>query len=178
MTHRVEPYCFVRLVFSEGVARLGASFGERFSDITLGFCGCGEEQWVRVPSSITYLVEALCPCSLEVSYSLHCPVDPDLTWQWLFDLHLVRHPVGAEARLVYLLQLLVNRFGTRSTKGYELPFTLSHARMGELIGATRSTVTRQITALRDRGLLQLSGGGKERMLLSPALIENDPFPSW
>lgn len=175
LTHRIEPQCFVRLTFQEGVARVGASFGERFSDITVGFCGCGDEQWVQVPSSIAYFVEALCPCSLELMYSQQCPVSQDLICQWLFDLHLVRHPVGAEARLVHLLQLLVNRFGIRSPQGYELPFTLSHARMGELIGATRSTVTRQITTLRDHGLLHLTGG-KECMLLSAELVETDPFP--
>ena len=92
-------------------------------------------------------------------------------WNWLFDLHLVRHPVGAEARLVALLQLLVSRFGIRRGDGYLLPMPLAHARIAELIGATRSTVTRQISLLRRLNHLQLIDPDGI-FLLSEQLVES------
>ena len=94
--------------------------------------------------------------------------------QWLIALHLVRHPVGTEARLVALFQLLVMQFGIRRSDGYLLPFTIPHSRLAELIGATRSTVTRQINALRQQSELQLWEDGA--VLFSDRLIEQKPPP--
>ncbi|MFO8238212.1 MAG: helix-turn-helix domain-containing protein, partial [Prochlorococcaceae cyanobacterium] len=42
--------------------------------------------------------------------------------------------------------------------------------MAELIGSTRSTVTRQISQLRQQGLLSIDPGG-EALLLTPELVE-------
>ena len=49
-----------------------------------------------------------------------------------------------------------------------LPFPLSHGRIAELIGSTRSTVTRQITRLRQKHLLSIEEVGGE-FLFSSAL---------
>lgn len=94
--------------------------------------------------------------------------------QWLIALHLVRHPVGTEARLVALFQLLVMQFGIRRSDGYLLPLTIPHSRLAELIGATRSTVTRQINALRQQDELRLWEDGA--VLFSDRLIEQKPLP--
>ncbi|HGY5549182.1 MAG: helix-turn-helix domain-containing protein [Prochlorococcus sp.] len=147
--------CYVRLAFHHGVARLSGCFGDHLSDVTLAFCGDAEAGWLRLPYDNTFLLEALTNSSLELQYSDRLPIEQDLLWKWLFDLHLVRHPVGAEARLITLFQLLVNRFGIRRGDGYLLPIPLGHARIAELIGATRSTVTRQISQLRKLNHLQL-----------------------
>ncbi|HGY5553589.1 MAG TPA: helix-turn-helix domain-containing protein [Prochlorococcus sp.] len=137
------------------MARLSGCFGDHLSDVTLAFCGDAEAGWLRLPYDNTFLLEALTNSSLELQYSDRLPIEQDLLWKWLFDLHLVRHPVGAEARLITLFQLLVNRFGIRRGDGYLLPIPLGHARIAELIGATRSTVTRQISQLRKLNHLQL-----------------------
>lgn len=92
----------------------------------------------------------------------------------LIALHLVRHPVGTEARLVALFQLLVMQFGIRRSDGYLLPFTIPHSRLAELIGATRSTVTLQIKALRQQGDLRISGD--EGLMFGDTLIEDNPLP--
>ncbi|MFL0769467.1 MAG: helix-turn-helix domain-containing protein [Prochlorococcus sp.] len=165
----------MRLRFTQGVARLACSFGELFPDITLAFCGEQEVKWLSLPFQNNFILEAMSTSSLELQYEDHCLLEQDLIWEWLFDLHLVRHPVGAEARVAALLQLLVNRFGIRRSDGYLLPFVLGHARMAELIGATRSTVTRQITLLRqqsDLSVCETSG----RFILSARVIENMPTP--
>ena len=175
LTPPSEKHRFVRLRFSEGVARLACSFGELFPDITLAFCGEQEVKWLSLPFQNNFILEAMSCSSLELQYQDHCLLEQDLIWEWLFDLHLVRHPVGAEARVAALLQLLVNRFGIRRSDGYLLPFALGHARMAELIGATRSTVTRQITLLRqqsDLSVCEASG----RFVLSARVIETMPTP--
>ncbi len=159
------------LIFKQGIARLAGSFGGEFPDITLGFCGFPQMDWIRLPSSSNFLLEALTDINLELSYIDKCPLENDITWQWLFDLHLVRHPVGAGYRLVSLFKLLVSRFGIKKGHYYVLPFALSHARIAELIGATRSTVTRQITELRNQKHVQLIDPDGS-LLLSEVLIKS------
>lgn len=100
-------------------------------------------------------------------------MERDLIGEWLLDLHLVRHPVGTDARLASLLRLLVARFGIRTTKGYQLPFTLGHARIAELICATRSTVTRQLVVLRQSGQIR-QGEASGSLLLAPGFVDQGP----
>tara|TARA_Y100001968_G_scaffold318264_1_gene348258 strand:+ start:297 stop:986 length:690 start_codon:yes stop_codon:yes gene_type:complete len=161
----------VRLTFHEGIARLSGSFGNTFPDVTLAFCGNDESSWIRLPNESNLLLEALNDCQIDFQYEKSCPLHHDLMSQWLFDLHLVRHPVGSEARIVSLFQLLVSRFGIRRGDGYFLPFALGHSRIAELIGATRSTVTRQITILRQQKDLYLKEPEGE-FLLSARLMES------
>lgn len=176
LTPAQDSECYICFSFRGGVVRLGRNFGDHFPDITLGFCGGTEDQWLWLGCDAAYRLEALCECSFVIRYHKQCPVPRDLVAEWLLGLHLVRHPVGSDARLISLLQLLVTRFGTRTATGYELPFLLSHSRMAELIGATRSTVTRQLIALRNDGLLQVSQT-KESLLLSPAMLEDCTIPA-
>jgi hypothetical protein len=164
----------VRIACEQGVARVAAGFNENFPEMTLAFCGDPEGQWLRLPQGVILMLEAVIPCSLRLQYEEHCPVHNDLLMQWLIALHLVRHPVGTEARLVALFQLLVMHFGIRRSDGYLLPFAISHSRLAELIGATRSTVTRQINALRQQGDLQVIAGSS--LLFSDGLIEQKPLP--
>ncbi len=161
----------VSLSFLKGVGRISGSFGESFSDITLAFCGQSESNWVKIPSKSGLLLEALTASSIDMEFRDKLPFIQDLTWQWLFDLHLVRHPIGADARLVSLLKLLVSHFGIRTGDGYLLPFSLGHARIAELIGATRSTVTRQLTILRQQDDLTINDP-KGYFLLSARIIES------
>ena len=173
LSSQTDQSRYVRLFFQQGIARISGSFGDHFPDITLAFCGDSESSWIRLPDCSNFLLEALTNSSIGLHYADNCPKDQDLLWDWLFDFHLVRHPVGAEARLVALLKLLIGRFGIRRSEGYELPFPLGHARMAELIGATRSTVTRQITLFRNKNDLQLIEPGGT-FLLSARLIESTP----
>ncbi len=173
LSSQTDQSRYVRLFFQHGISRLSGSFGDHFPDITLAFCGDSESSWLRLPDGSNFSLEALTNSSIGLHYADNCPREQDLLWDWLFDFHLVRHPVGAEARLVALLKLLIGRFGIRRSEGYELPFPLGHARMAELIGATRSTITRQITLFRNKNDLQLIQPGGT-FLLSARLIESAP----
>ena len=152
--------------FDKGIARFSSSFDDHYDDITLGFCGQNKSEWLRLPIASSLLLEAMNDCVFSFKYEEECPIHQDLMMQWLFDLHLVRHPVGSDVRLEYLFRLLVRRFGVRHrNSGYLLlPFNLSHSRIAELIGTTRSTVTRHITRLRQEKLILLDEGNSNLML--------------
>jgi hypothetical protein len=147
----------------EGIGRISASFtqpaGRCCSDVTLAFAAPEECPWLRLPAAASCLLVAHTPIHCELQAVQHCPVTHDLISDWLLQLHLVRYPVGADLRLRSLLQLLVQRFGRRNAAGYQLPLELGHARLAELIGSTRSTVTRQISQLREQGLLRPAPSG-------------------
>ncbi len=138
------------LIFNKGFGRLAGSFGGNFSDITLAFFGSKERHWLRFSMSSNFLLEALSDSSIQIEYLERCPKNNDSIKKWLFDLNLVRHSVGAEARLISLINLLVSRFGVTTNNGYLLPFSLEHSRIAELIGVTRSTVTRKLALLKSQ----------------------------
>ena len=60
-------------------------------------------------------------------------------------------------RLLGFLTLLIEEFGQPCEGGYYLPFTLTHAQIGNAIGSTRVTVTRLIGKLRRQGLVRTYG---------------------
>ena len=73
----------------------------------------------------------------------------------MFHLHTIKHPIKAEDRLLKLFKLLISCFGKRTSKGYLLEFFLSHSHIDEIIGATRSTVSRGISTLTRAKLIEL-----------------------
>jgi len=185
LSRSLDPSVWVRLEIETGVGRISASFGEMRPDVTLAFCSPNEPEWLRFPHGGFSQIEAL----TDMRFRLHhlttaqrqatdraWPTEltgQDLIAEWLLDLHLVRQPVGTDARLAALLRLLVLRFGLRTVHGYQLPFALAHARIAELICATRSTVTRQLVLLRQAGqIIQEEGTGS--VLLAPAFVDMGP----
>jgi CRP-like cAMP-binding protein len=58
-------------------------------------------------------------------------------------------------RLRGFLTLLVEEHGEPSEQGLLLPWSLTHAQIGDAIGATRVTVTRLLGALRAKGFVQI-----------------------
>jgi hypothetical protein len=187
LSRSFEPSTWMRLEVQSGIGRLSASFGDCWPDITLAFCGGSEPEWLHVPQGGFCQIEGL--TTMQMCLHRFSPDQPqtgalpsltvmgerDLIREWLLDLHLVRLPVGTDTRLATLLRLLVDRFGIRTAEGYRLPFSLGHARLAELICATRSTVTRQLVLLRQAGLVRQdeSAGG---LLLAPRFMEKGPQP--
>lgn len=60
---------------------------------------------------------------------------------------------GIERRVLVLLWLLADRWGTVSPEGVNLPLRLSHRLLGELIAARRPSVTTALRALAEAGLI-------------------------
>ena len=68
--------------------------------------------------------------------------------KWIIQLHIVRNETNLENRLMKFFRLLITRLGKRTPEGLLLENTLPHARIAEIIGSTRSTVSRTIGSLR------------------------------
>jgi hypothetical protein len=139
------------LLITQGFCRISACMGDDHDDLTLAIAGPGEPNLLRIPAEMSFMVEAVTASSLTLQYLTSCPSEVDLIYTWLLQLHHVRHSLGAEARLIRLLQLLVNQFGIREATLYRLPLCLAHARLAEMICSTRSTVTRQLAQLKRSG---------------------------
>ena len=98
----------------------------------------------------------------------------DAVNEWTLQLLRIRHLGNAEQRLQALFSILVNRLGRRCGQWCELPFRLTHERIGELIGSTRVTSTRLISRLRTADLLK-APAGDPTLSLSPEFIETSPL---
>jgi len=108
-----------------------------------------EEGGFLHPKSCNLQLEALSESTLTIQYGQELiSRQDDFLTEWLMALHIARRPVKADERLLNLLKLLVNRLGRRTKEGCTLSFLLSHSRLAEIIGTTRSTVSRSMAKLR------------------------------
>jgi hypothetical protein len=142
------------------------------SEVTLGFVGPGDLQLVRIPAGCVACLEAL----TDVSVSWRDPgasfqASEELLGDWMAVLLRVRSHPQAGQRLVALFQGLLCGHGRRTSEGYWLPFALSHLRLAELVGSTRSTVTRVMCLLRQRSTL-LSSDEQMGLVFDPAFLED------
>ena len=56
-------------------------------------------------------------------------------------------------RLLSFLRVIISEYGELCEEGYYLPYLLTHAQIGSIIGSTRVTVTRLMGKLRRQGLI-------------------------
>jgi CRP/FNR family transcriptional regulator, cyclic AMP receptor protein len=75
-----------------------------------------------------------------------------------FYLALAQIP-GVDRRLLLLLWLLADRWGTVTRAGVEVPLRLSHRMLGDLVSAQRPSVTTALKVLANRGLIEPRVGG-------------------
>jgi hypothetical protein len=170
-----EGPSFFSLKTKHGVGRLATFSKIKRSDITLGFTGALHCEWLIAPREAQLSIEALTPLQMTVIATDSFCKEHELIRCWLWDLHHVRHPVGAMARLTALLQLMIIRFGNRISEGYTLPFSLSHSRLAEIIGVTRSTATRLLSVQRQQGWVQVNSQNG-MYVVTPLMM--DLTPKW
>ena len=168
--------CFCELATTYGIGRVGVVAAIGRSEITVGFVGAERREWIQRPAAAELSIEALTTLHLEIKPISNNSTGQELIGQWLWDLHFVRHPVGAMARLKAFMQLMLVRFGHRTIDGYVLPFQLSHSRLAEVIGVTRSTATRLLSLMRQQG--QISINTADSSLLVSPLVMDSPQPWW
>jgi len=146
---------FVRLMVAKGVLRLAGSYGKPLDDITLAFAGPGQPGLVRLDPERSYMLEAIADSALELDYSTDSACASELITSWLLSFNLMRHYLSADQRINKLISLFGEQFGSESERGILIPFTLPHTRFAEIIGCTRSTATRQLVSLREKGILMI-----------------------
>ena len=156
----------------EGVARVYCPC-EETEGMTLAFLQEGDQVRTDRLCSEGICVEALTPLSFRSDAEPQEGVGFDSVNEWTLKLLRIRHLGSAELRLHALLALLVNRLGRRCGQWCDLPFRITHDRIGELIGSTRVTSTRLISKLRNSDQLD-TPSGDNNLRLSAALIESAP----
>jgi CRP-like cAMP-binding protein len=157
----------------EGVARVYCPC-EETEGMTLAFLQAGDQLRTDRLCSEGVCVEALTPLCFRSDAE---PIEGhgfDAVNEWTLQLLRIRHLGSAEQRLHALLSLLVRRLGRRCGPWCDLPFRLTHERIGELIGTTRVTTTRLISRIRAAQLLEVSSGD-HGLRLAPELVESAPL---
>ena len=156
----------------EGVARVYCPCDET-EGMPLAFLQEGDQVRTDRLCSEGICVEALTPLSFRSDAEPQEGVGFDSVNEWTLQLLRIRHLGNAELRLHALLALLVNRLGRRCGQWCDLPFRITHDRIGELIGSTRVTSTRLISKLRNSDQLD-TPSGETNLRLAAALIESAP----
>ena len=156
-----------------GVARVYCPC-EETEGMTLAFLQAGDRLRTNRLCSEGVCVEALTPLSFRNDLETTESGEFDTVNEWTLQLLRIRHLGNAESRLQALFALLVNRLGRRCGNWCQLPFRLTHERIGELIGSTRVTSTRLISRLKSAQMLCVPNG-EQIVKLAPLLIETAPL---
>ena len=159
----------------DGIARVYCPC-EETEGMTLAFLQKGDQLQTQRLCSEGVCVEALTPLCFHTNPEKQSDISYDSVNEWTLQLLRIRHLSSAEMRLQALLALLVNRLGRRCGDWCQLPFRLTHERIGELIGSTRVTSTRLISRLRAEELLSVPPG-QQILCLAPTLVESAPLDS-
>lgn len=157
----------------EGMARVYCPC-EETEGMTLAFLQPGDQLCTDRLCSEGVCVEALTPLVFSSDAEAVGSNGFDPVNEWTLQLLRIRHLGSAEQRLHALLGLLVHRLGRRCGDWCDLPFRLTHDRLGELIGATRVTTTRMISKFRQAELLE-APAGEGGLRLAPALVDSAPL---
>ena len=155
----------MQLNVQSGVLRLSSTATDQSEEITLALSSRHEQGRFQHPGDFNLQVEALTEVRFWVEYQ-HMGSVPqrDFLSDWILHLHWVRHPVKTEDRLLRLFKLMCQRLGKRTMDGYLIEFLLPHIRIAEIIGATRSTVSRTIGNLKRSGVITIDDEEKQLML--------------
>ena len=157
----------------EGMARVYCPC-EETEGMTLAFLQPGDQLRTDRLCSEGVCVEALTPLLFSTEAQPDATAGFDPVNEWTLQLLRIRHLGNAEQRLHALLSLLVRRLGRRRGDWCDLPFRLTHERIGELIGATRVTTTRMISKIRQAKLIEVPAGDS-CLRLAPELVESAPL---
>ena len=144
-------------IFAEqGIIRLSTVVNEINSEITVALISSLDNCTFQHPNSANLQIEAITESVVKINNEQkNHTANDDFLQEWIFQLYTVRHPIKTEERLKSLIRLLILRLGIRTPEGYKLEFLLSHSRLAEMIGATRSTVSRSLGVLRDKGVISI-----------------------
>ena len=139
----------IEIIVESGVIRIAASQPKNEEDITLAFTCRTDIFKFHYPRDLEITIQAVTDTTYFVeSRNRTESKTSDAIMDWIIQLHIVRSEANLESRLMKFYELLMTRLGKRTPEGLLLEHTLSHARIAEIVGSTRSTVSRTISALR------------------------------
>ena len=139
----------IEITVKSGVIRIAVNQPKNAEDITLAFACRADSFKFHYPGDLEIRIEAITDTTYLVeSISKIESYKSDALMDWIIQLHIVRHETNLENRLMKFFILLTTKLGKRTSEGLLLEHTLSHARIAEIVGSTRSTVSRTISTLR------------------------------
>ena len=139
----------IEITVKSGVIRIAGNQSNNAKDITLAFACRADAFKFHYPEDLEIAIEAITDTTYVVeSIGKKGSDTSDAIMEWIIQLHIVRHETNLESRLMKFFELMMTRLGRRTPEGLLLEHTLSHARIAEIVGSTRSTVSRTISALR------------------------------
>ena len=139
----------IEITVKSGVIRIAGNQSNDAKDITLAFVCRADAFKFHYPEDLEITIEAITDTTYVVeSIGKKGSDASDAIMEWIIQLHIVRNETNLENRLMKFFRLLITRLGKRTPEGLLLEHTLPHARIAEIIGSTRSTVSRTIGSLR------------------------------
>ena len=139
----------IEITIKSGVIRIAGKHSDNAEDITLAFACRADAFKFHYPEDLEITIEAITDTTYIVeSIGKKGSDTSDAIMEWIIQLHIVRNETNLENRLMKFFKLLITRLGKRTSEGLLLEHTLPHARIAEIIGSTRSTVSRTISTLR------------------------------
>ena len=146
----------IEITVKNGVIRIAANQPKKKEDITLAFTCRTDVFKFHYPRDLEITIQAITDTTYFVKSGNRTKSNTnDAIMDWIIQLHIVRNEANLESRLMKFFKLLMTRLGKRTPEGLLLEHTLSHARIAEIIGSTRSTVSRTISALRKSGQIYI-----------------------
>ena len=140
----------IEITVKNGFIRIAANQSKN-EGITLAFACKADILKFHYPGDLEISIEAITDATYFVKTINKTESNAnDSIMEWIIELHIVRHEKNLESRLMKFFELLMTRLGRRTSEGLLLEHKLSHARIAEIVGSTRSTVSRTISALRKR----------------------------
>ena len=139
----------IEMTVKSGVIRIAAKQSNNAEEITLAFACRAEIFKFHYPVGLEITIEAITDTTYLVESKSKIESEgTDAIIDWIIKLHIVRHETNIEKRLMKFFRLLTTKLGKRTSEGLLLEQMLSHARIAEIVGSTRSTVSRTISTLR------------------------------
>ncbi len=140
---------YIEITVKSGIIRIAANQSKNAEDITLAFACKSDIFKFQHPGELEITIEAITETTYlaETTNKLESNISDSIV-DWIIQLHIVRHETNLENRLMKFFRLLTTKLGKRTPEGLLLEHTLSHARIAEIVGSTRSTVSRTISTLR------------------------------
>ena len=139
----------IEIKVKSGAIRIAVDQPNNAEDITLAFACKTDIFKFHYPGDLAITIEAITDTTYLVESISKIESDTsDALMDWIIQLHIVRHETNLENRLMKFLILMTTKLGKRTSEGLLLEHTLSHGRIAEIIGSTRSTVSRTISTLR------------------------------
>ena len=163
------------LNIEEGVLRICLVSSINSELFPIGFFG---SDWIKIEKDrlrdFSLRLEAMNEVRFKITSACDSPkkVNSIFHNNWLLILCMIKSSAQVEIRICRLIAILVFSFGRRNKESYMLPFDLSHSQIALLVGCTRSTVTRQIGFMKEKGLIypdKMNNG----MIVSEKLITQE-----